>query len=294
MTDNRNGYGVLFYENSTNIKYRGNLIDNKPHGNGILFYNNEKNTIQYEGHFEDGKYENYGTAYYEDNTISFRGHFKEGKWSAGYGELYAENNFPIYKGNFDSDGDYDGHGVLFYECSRKIHYIGNFKACMFHGKGKLLSMSSNVVYEGDFQNDEMKGVGKCYRCNGCLCYEGEMEGNLFNGRGKEFYSDGKTIRYDGCFKDGKYHGHGKLFDENHTVQYEGLFVNGENAKKSIESFGLKINKYECLREAQEKIQTTSNLSKENVNSICETIFEHKEKIEEYDYIRMMDFLKSIY
>ena len=55
MHNDRNGYGVLYYENSTHMKYKGNLINNKPHGHGTLYYNNAENTIKYEGGFKDGK-----------------------------------------------------------------------------------------------------------------------------------------------------------------------------------------------------------------------------------------------
>ena len=37
-----------------------------------------------------------------------------------------------------------------------------------------------------------------------------------------------------------------------------------------------------------------SLSKQDINSICETLFNTKQDIEEYDYIRMMEFLKTIY
>ena len=298
MTD-RNGYGVLYYENSTHMKYKGNLINNKPHGHGTLYYNNAENTIKYEGGFEAGKYHDFGTAYYEDKTISFRGTFKEGMWSTGYGELYAEKGYPIYKGWFNSEGDYNGSGVLFYENSIKIHYIGNFKQNMFHGKGKILTKSSKVIYDGNFENDEFKGWGKCFGCNGLLYYEGEMKSNLFHGYGKQYFPDGESIKYEGHFSQGLYNGYGTLFDETNRseIQYEGVFLKGKYSKEVIESFHSMISKYECLRDVQEKMRHTINatkLSKQDINSICETLFNTKQDIEEYDYIRMMEFLKTIY
>ena len=155
--------------------------------------------------------------------------------------------------------------------------------------------NSKKIYEGDFQQDEFEGWGRCFGCNGSLLYEGEMHSGRFYGYGKKFYSDGQTIMYEGNFKQGKYNGYGKLFNERQEKQYEGLFLQGLYAKEVIDSFNLMLFKYASLKEAQEKVQRSKNsLSKQDINSICEILFNRKEDIEEYDYIRMMQFLKTIY
>ena len=295
-------YKVLFYENSTKIKYKGNVIDNRPHGHGSMYYNNEDNTIKYEGTFLEGDYSNFGTMYEEDGSIIFRGNFEKGEWSFGYGELY-EDGYPVYHGFFSKEGKFDGHGVLFYKNCRKIHYIGDFKDGAFHGKGKVLLKNGKVFYEGDFCNDNFEGVGKCFGCNGCLLYEGEMSESLFNGNGKLYFSDGQTLKYEGSFKDSFFHGFGKMYDDNdrHRIQYEGYFVKGKMdpySKQSREHFKSIICKYDCLREISQfwtKLDDDNDqLSKADISIISDVLFTEKKNLKENDYLGGMNFLKSIY
>ena len=245
-----NGYTVLFYEDSNKIKYKGNVIDGKANGYGILFYDNDENTVKYKGNFKDWKYDNFGSSYYENELLWFRGQFKNGEWTSGYGELFCEAGFPVYRGFYDENGDFHGHGILFYENSNSIHYIGNFDRGSFCGDGRVLLKNSKLLYEGSFRNNQFEGKGKCYICNGCLHYEGQLKESSFHGEGVMFFPDGKTIKYKGNFRDGKFHGYGTLYKNytNITIDYEGEFINGEkNAQQSMDKFRNCIHKYKCLQ-----------------------------------------------
>ena len=90
-----------------------------------------------------------------------------------------------------------------------------------------LDTKEMVVYE----NGEEVGVDG--RCGELYDEEGkrECEGFVVNGAkmgyGKEYYSNTETVKYEGCFYDGKRFGKGVLYDRNGRIEYNGLWKNDE-------------------------------------------------------------------
>lgn len=74
--------------------------------------------------------------------------------------------------------------------------------------------------------DQLHGVGRIALTGGEYdCYqEGQFENHVLNGFGRElrFDKEGKQTAYVGWFKNGKYHGYGKKFD-NMTRMKEGVW-----------------------------------------------------------------------
>ena len=93
------------------------------------------------------------------------------------------------------------------------------------------------MFEGTLQNGRLSN-GILYNIlpddNKIKIYEGEFISNIsigtmkaYNGYGTEYHNNGKN-KYQGNFKNGKYHGDGVLFhEENGAIQYCGKFQNGE-------------------------------------------------------------------
>ena len=115
-----------------NMKYRGYSYDGftkngKPHGQGFLRKGRQDdNSVVYQGHFKDGKYE-HGTIFPDEinGILGYIGEFKEGVRD-GYGTLYKKDyRKPLYDGEF-KDGEYNGLGVL-YDDNGEIVFNGRFK-----------------------------------------------------------------------------------------------------------------------------------------------------------------------
>ena len=117
---------------------------------------------------------------------------------------YFENG-DIYKGEL-SFGIPNNHGKLeFVNEGIEYTYIGDFVNGVKQGKGNLSSKDNKFSYEGDWFNDKFEGFG-----------------TLFNLKEK----------YNGDFKEGKYHGEGNLYKKNGD-QYIGEFFKGFFKKGKI-------------------------------------------------------------
>lgn len=71
-----------------------------------------------------------------------------------------------------------------------------------------------------------------YDGNNNLVYRGCLINGKKSSYGKEYYPETQVQKYEGVFSNDAYHGQGKLYDEDGTIQASGNFVNGE-----IEGFG---------------------------------------------------------
>lgn len=75
------------------------------------------------------------------------------------------------------------------------------------------------------QRQEELSQKKICRPDGTLLYYGLCKENIFH-EGTLFYTDGITPRYKGSFRKGKFHGLGKVFRSNGTIEFDGNFVEG--------------------------------------------------------------------
>lgn len=91
-------------------------------------------------------------------------------------------------------------------------HIGTYVNGDREGKGSYYWLNKGTAYKGDFLKDKRTGYGSYYDI---------IRKDTANLR----------IRYTGQWKDGEYHGHGKLYkDDGKTVIYEGEFKNGKEVK----------------------------------------------------------------
>ena len=72
-----NGKCRTYDENTGNLYYEGDYVDNEVHGWGRLYYDDE--TLRYEGEFKHSQYDGYGREYSEDGTLVYEGLFADGE-----------------------------------------------------------------------------------------------------------------------------------------------------------------------------------------------------------------------
>lgn len=167
----------------------------------------------------DGKVE----IYYEEKleNLMFKGRLRDGKY-IDFGEAFYKNGRPMYSGNY-VDGKYDGTGTWYSE-DRKQYYKGDFVGGGKTGKGQIFQYDK-LYYEGEIKNDKKAGTGKQYYADGSIAYEGVFAEDVFEGEGTENYLGGK-VKYKGEFKAGLYSGKGVRYDEKGTLIYKGSFEGG--------------------------------------------------------------------
>jgi hypothetical protein len=83
-------------------------------------------------------------------------------------------------------------------------------------------MKSEVL-EGTWSENKLEGHGRVINSNGNV-YVGGLAGSSFSGYGVLKF--GQSGEYEGGWKDGKFHGKGKLTSEVDDTVYTGTFENG--------------------------------------------------------------------
>ena len=106
-------------------------------------------------------------------------------------------------------------------------YVGDFHKGRFSGYGRLYG-NNLLEYEGYWKKGEKSSVGKEYK-DGYLIYNGYFKRGQRSGPGDEFARNTETDslykKYTGEWKNGKYDGYGKIYNE-HILIYEGYWKNG--------------------------------------------------------------------
>jgi antitoxin component YwqK of YwqJK toxin-antitoxin module len=115
---------LLYYDNSKKF-YEGDVDNNLRYsGNGTLYYDNDNNSINYCGCFSANKFNGDGVLYHPNGNKSYEGPFNLGRKN-GYGTSYYESTATIeYTGDWVNDEKH-GEGSLFTE-SGEIVYNGHF------------------------------------------------------------------------------------------------------------------------------------------------------------------------
>ena len=153
----------------------------------------------YQGHYKNTVRHGFGKFIYPDGDVY------EGNWKAhakhGSGKLTFANG-DIYVGNM-SDDMKSGQGK--YTFASGAVYAGGWKANVGHGYATFTSADGRVNFEGDFVNDNPHGYGKLTWSNGL--YEGHFKDGLWHGKGKMIFADGGS--YAGGWREGKKDGRGK-------------------------------------------------------------------------------------
>lgn len=196
------GRGKLYNARSPQIKYFGDMKDDKPNGIGTSYY--ASGAPMYEGEFFNGLPHGKGRRYLSGGKI------REG--------IFVQGNY--YVGE-TANGKANGKGCL-YDIYDNLVYEGNFLDGFQHGEGKVYNHRGVLWYEGAFVKGRRYGKGREYS-KGILDYEGDFKDGVRHGRGT-LYFDG-IILYEGDFVNGRRQGQGTLYDERGNVCLVGSFFN---------------------------------------------------------------------
>jgi hypothetical protein len=175
--------------------YRGELLNDKPHGSGTMQY---ANGMTYVGDWVNGTKQGRGV-WTNRSGDRYEGEWKNDK-ADGQG-TFTWANGEVYSGSFQDDKMH-GHGV--HTWADGTRHEGEYENGMYHGYGVFTSPDGRR-YEGEFENGKMHGHGVHTWPSGRR-YEGEWENNLMHGHGVNTWPDGR--RYEGEWENGMYHGHG--------------------------------------------------------------------------------------
>ena len=245
------GDGIWLHVDDDGTSYKGQMLNFLFHGKGKIQYAYGE---EYEGDFIFGKYDGIGRKIYHNSDSVYEGEFCNGIEN-GKGKLtFSYNDYDTseeidgeYIGDF-KDGKYFGRGV--FKLSDGTLYEGEFRNGIYHGNGSL-KLPNGEVYIGKFYLGQYSGFGKIsfpyssYFSKVSISENAPPKENLSNNsytignKSYEFWGsinkygpeDGygilktEDIKYEGYFKNSKYHGFGKLNTK--TDSYVGHFEEGK-------------------------------------------------------------------
>ena len=116
---------------------------------------------------------------------------------------------------FEADQTYNQNAHLLngegeYVNSRGTKYVGPFKSNLPHGEGGRLYRGDTLIYQGAWRQGVPEGQGTIFK-NGKRWYEGPLhEGKPHGEEGTQYSDDGLTEWYKGVWKNGQWHGKGRL------------------------------------------------------------------------------------
>jgi len=231
-------------------KYSGMWMYGQPHGRGRLEW---PEGIVYEGEFEHGSFQGYGTMHFSPNSAEVRQRF-EGDWQegkmAGFGQMTYKNGSE-YTGHWKND-ERVGHGTLkTYSADGGLLqtvYVGDWQNDQKNGYGVQDFLVRGEKYIGMWQNDQRHGFGIVVTVDG-VYYEGRFLQNKLAGKGillsdddtcyeGEFTADmqlsGKGILTlpNGDYIDGQFYGN---WGEN--IKVNGIFSKFANPDPSLSQIG---------------------------------------------------------
>lgn len=155
----------------------------------------------YIGEVQDNQKEGIGKQTYNSGMIYYGQYSNNIQNGVGLLLIKNENDWlEYYKGGF-SNGSFSGYGE--YHCNEN-YYKGHWEDNLKHGYGK--ERAGEVYYKGHFNFGSKAGKGKLRGKSGD--FKGTFKNDQFN-KGK-FKAKSKEFVYDGRWKDGKFHGNGKL------------------------------------------------------------------------------------
>jgi len=211
---------MIYFSTNGNIIYTGNTKNNKFNGDGVYnVYTNDQSCHKYEM-----------TGIFENDAL------KEGQI---INKQYIENNNVMFKGTFIETGLLVSGDLEKLDTSiiTNAAIQGTLQAGKYY-YNEFINVPVNYYnrcFEGTFKNGQFeKGILSILNENRAwiMIYEGTFNtislGNYkkYHGNGIEYYEVGNIKKYEGEFKDGKYHGHGRLYNSNKLLQYAGSFQNG--------------------------------------------------------------------
>ena len=227
------------------LTFSGTISNNNINGYG---YNQSKGILIYEGYYTDGKRNGIGREYAADGSVLNDCVYKKGKKlnaTYSYTEtgdcilyLYDEHDTLTLIGTIDpktaimnglgchfhTDGTisdvvrfskdsvllvlqtFNGEEMTEYDKNGDISYKGHYRMVnnlvyKREGEGIEYNGSQEVIYRGSYKDGERSGKGKEYQKGVCI-YDGEWEKNQRNGKGCSYHIGG-TVEYNGIWKNGQ-------------------------------------------------------------------------------------------
>jgi hypothetical protein len=150
-----------------------------------------------------------------------------GNCKDGFGKCKYLNPIAIYEGDF-VNGKWEGKGTL--DVTDNFVYKGAFSNHTMTGKATI-TYANGDQYEGDVINGKLDGQGKfTFASGGMKFYFGRFSNSSFNGYGEATYVDGI---YEGQWVDSKRQGHGRYYNSQRELLYEGPWE-ADTATRSAE------------------------------------------------------------
>jgi len=239
----RHGHGIFI---TPDVTYIGKWENDKPHGEGMFKLINQINLtddefIEFNGLWNNGE-KIKGTEKYK-NGLSYVGEFKN-NMKHGNGKLY-DKNYRLISDCVWENGKQLDNKIIVYNENGSIKYEGEMINGKKNGigisyellnnydgewrddvfiKGKIFNKDNILIYDGGIMNYKKEGFGIEYYLNSLEKYNGEFKDDKYDGKSKLYNEDG-TIKYKGEFKNGEFNGQGKLYYENNKIKYDGIFDN---------------------------------------------------------------------
>ena len=192
-----NGYGIHIFEDGT--IYKGLFENGKINKYGKFIYNNK---LIYEGQHNEGKWNGVGKLINKSNMTEYNGYFEDFKFN-GFGIIYINIDKNIKK-NVEHprlEGEYENgfqKGIGIYIDSQNRQYKGEWKNGHFWGIGEY-KYSNGEICQGEFVNGYRDGF--CYiKYTDNSYFEGHCKEGKFNGYGKFIIKLGEI--YEGEWKNG--------------------------------------------------------------------------------------------
>ena len=188
------------------------------------------------GTWVDGRFHFFGYMKFSHGCdLSYAGQFDDLWRKSGQGISYR--NDKAYHNGFYKNGHFHGHALFYHQPSEdgKPHatYVGNYEFGNRHDKNGKLTWDNGIEkYEGGFLNNMFHGYGEetMIAEEGRIeQYKGDYLKGLRTGHGMVRTLEKSkpptkkyVIQYDGQFKEGYFHGQGKLEWSNGDI-FEGIF-----------------------------------------------------------------------
>lgn len=185
------------------VKYKGNIVNNEYHGQGVLYHYN--GILLHKGQFVHGEPDGDDCEiFYFNSNLKYKGSIVEGIYD-GYGELFHDNGCLKYKGNFQDDKPHSPEAYIYHR-NGNLEYYGKIDKGFFVEFGTLYHKNNNLEYEGYF----LKGGPHSLQDEDTTI----------------FYDNGQ-IKYKGACKHGYFEGRGILYNRKGVIEYKGVFKQGQ-------------------------------------------------------------------